>query len=93
MCCCGIQNRSVITRNSEAETPSGMPSGRAVTGGQDVQFLCHAYTVHRLCRHFPHVSQDTFSAPSSGAGQPTRAVENSYAVYRGGGGVRMWTCH
>ena len=21
-----------------------------------MQFLCHVYTVHRLCRHFPHVS-------------------------------------
>ena len=49
-----------------------------VTGGQDVQFLCHVYTVHRLCRlcrHFPHVSQDICSAPSSRAGRPTQEPE------------------
>ena len=82
-----------------------------------MQVLCHVYTVHRLCRHFPHVSQDICSAPSSagrptqepavavhgagvggltqepavavhevGARRPTLAVENSYAVYQGGGG-------
>ena len=34
---------------------------RAVASGQDVQVLCHVYTVHRLCRHFPHVSQDIWN--------------------------------
>ena len=53
-----------------------------------MQFLCHVYTVHRLCSHFPHVSQDICSAPSSGAGRPTLAVENSHAVYPGGGGIK-----
>ena len=52
---------------------------------------CHRRTrcaipLPRLGRHFPNVSQDICSAPSSGAGRPTLAVENSYAVYRGGGG-------
>ena len=51
-----------------------------------MQFLCHVYTVHRLCRHFPHVSQDICSAPSSGAGRPTLAVENSMLCTPGGGG-------
>ena len=40
-----------------------------------------------------HVSQDICSAPSSGAGRPTLAVENSYAVYRGErGSVQSWFC-
>ena len=29
----------------------------------NVQILCHVYTVHRPCRHFPHVSDDIGSAP------------------------------
>ena len=37
-----------------------------------MQVLCHVYTVHRPCRHFPHVSQDICSAPSSGAGRSTQ---------------------
>ena len=58
---------------------------------------CHRRTrcaipLPRLGRHFPNVSQDICSAPSSGAGRPTLAVENSYAVYRGGGcsPVMVW---
>ena len=55
MCCCGVQNCSFITRNSEVETPGGMPG--AELSPVDV------YTVHRLCRHFPHVSHMTSVLP------------------------------
>jgi hypothetical protein len=54
--------------------------------------MCNSSATSTLCTDCAgtspmyHVSQDICSAPSSGAGRPTLAVENSYAVYRGEGG-------
>ena len=53
MCCCGIQNREVITRNREVETPKGTPGAELSPADNNVQLLCHVYTVHRPCGHFP----------------------------------------
>ena len=45
MCCCGIQNRHVITRNSEAETPSGMPGAELSPADK----MCNSSAASTLC--------------------------------------------
>ena len=45
MCCCGTQNREVITRNSKIETLSGMPGAEL----SPVDKMCKSSATSTVC--------------------------------------------